>query len=155
MFELAKCPACGKFAAGLSEWTSEQVVRCPHCLAEFTLRSAVVQSLPQLILASDTGDKLPDSSAEGPPAAVSEQPAPADSTAAGSTSETDKPGDADDDLTTAPGIEADRPVAATGHSADEADIYAIRPMMESKAAPGRLPRVYANAYDFLPEEKKK
>lgn len=49
MSELAKCPACGKFAAGPSHWSADQTVRCPHCMAEFVLRAAVVQSLPQLI----------------------------------------------------------------------------------------------------------
>ncbi len=53
MFELAQCPACGKFAASPAEWPADRLVRCPHCLAEYLLSQASLQSLPHVIPASD------------------------------------------------------------------------------------------------------
>jgi hypothetical protein len=72
MFELAQCPACGKPAAGRSEWPEEQSVRCPHCRAEFLFRSASVEPLPEFVAVAAVDDKTPALPAEPPDDAPAE-----------------------------------------------------------------------------------
>jgi len=131
MVELAKCPACGRLAAGASEWPADQPVRCPRCQAEFAFGRAIEQSLPQLIALTPGQETTPTTPVDKPPAPLELPP----------------PQETQDSTPTQPQEPETFRIVETP---PQPETYRI---IETPPAP--LPTSYAAAYDFLPLEKKR
>lgn len=139
MFELATCPACGKFALAPAEWSADSVVRCPHCLAEYRLARAASQPLPRLIASAIVEAPTTNQDAATVPAETTTAPPPSDQPPSSATVEQTpaetRVGPADSD-------------AQTGRDKPGTDTF-------SGVFPSVHARDHADAYDFIPDERRR
>ncbi|NLE37482.1 MAG: hypothetical protein GX621_05595 [Pirellulaceae bacterium] len=142
MFELATCPACGRFAVAPAEWSADSVVRCPHCLAEYVLGQAATQPLPRLIASAIVAAPSADQEAANVPGEATDETRSNDSPAASEAVE-ELPAEARPTAGDSPVPESDpRPA---GH----------QPGADPYSAPFPSVHGHADAYDFIPEERRR